>query len=180
MPLAVGVLFALVFQAAAAGPGSGCTPDSTGSCSVTPSFTALLVGSGTLPSDDDLKVDGNATVVGSVLTDELESYSGGVITSNSDIEASGFGTIYHEENNGSSGTFSFGLKSGMSYQNSSCASGDYLIGCTGYLTSKSSSNNYYGADITSSTRCQALASTSNVAAIATCWSPDATSETGDI
>lgn len=58
---------------------------------ITPNFNALLIGNGGLtdPSQDDLKVEGNATVIGDVITDAIDNYSGSAVTVSAGLSVNG-------------------------------------------------------------------------------------------
>lgn len=145
---------------------------------ISPSFNALLIGSGTSPtSSGDLKVTGNSTVVGDVIVDTLDSYSGGAIDSKAPVTGKSFGDIYY-----ASGTGYTTVSTGVYSTQTSCLADDLMMECTGYLTSPTSTKYYYGSIATKSTTstlggvsiqyfCKAYASTTGVKSQATCWSP---------
>lgn len=141
---------------------------------VSPNFKALLIGSGTSPtSSGDLKVTGDATVVGDVIADTLDSYSGGAISSADDVTATRFGDIYYKNSSGYTASGSY------YYTSASCGLGDLMLECTGYLSSPSSTRYYYGSIATKSTSgsgtqyfCKAYASTTAVTSQATCWAAE--------
>ncbi len=180
--LFAGLFVAFAISTALATSTPTCDPTSS-SCTVVPNFSSLLVGSGTDPDDGDLKVTGNATVVGTLSTDGLASYtSGGTITSTATIAASAFGNIYIDRTvGGTAVTSSFMPFYGKYSANSSCDAGDEILGCSGYLTTLTAT--YYGSTITKSSTtysCKAGASTSAVTSYAVCMSPDGGSTAGDI
>ncbi len=140
---------------------------------ISPNFKALLIGTGTSPTTSgDLKVTGDATVVGDIIVDTLDSYSGGAINSAAEVTATRFGDIYYLNSSG------YTYSGGVYYTSRSCGIGDLLLECTGYLTSPSSTKYYYGSIGSKTTSgsgtqyfCMAYASTSGVTAQATCWAP---------
>lgn len=152
---------------------------------ITPNFNALLIGRGTDPtSNGDLKIMGNTTVIGDVITDTLDSYSGGEITSSANIVAPAFGDVYYLGSTPTDNTSSSGIFSATK----SCASGDLMLSCNGYLTSPSTSGTgYFGSEIsktvsTSTYTCTAKAGARGVIAQTVCWSPsdDSGTNTDDI
>lgn len=181
--LFAGLFVAFAISSALATSTPTCSPTDS-DCTVVPNFSSLLVGAGTNPSSGDLKVTGNATVVGSVSTDSLASYtSGGTITSTATINASAFGNVYIKRTTSGTSVTSILMPFRGGYSaNASCDSGDEILGCNGYVTSLTS-NSFYGTAITRSSStytCRAGASTSSVAAHAVCWSPDASTTSSDI
>lgn len=178
--LFAGLLFALLISSALAATTPTCTPGSSG-CTVTPTFSTLLIGSGTNPSTTgDAKVSGTLYTVGGLSTDDLNSYtSGGTIDSTAQINASAFGNLYIKASSSTTNA------SGIYSAKASCAAADKILGCTGYLSSPTSSTYFYGAQITKTGTivtysCTAKANTSGVVANAVCWSPDGGSTSSDI
>lgn len=180
--LFAGLLVAFAISSALATSSPTCDPTSS-SCSVVPNFSSLLVGAGTDPSSGDLKVTGNATVVGTLSTDGLASYtSGGTITSTATIAASAFGNIYIDRTVGGTAVTSALMPFYGKYAASaSCVAGDEILGCNGYATSSTAT--YLGSVISKSSTtysCKAGASTSSVTSYAVCMSPDGGTTAGDL
>ena len=150
---------------------------------ITPTFNALYIGNGeiTEPSDDNVYVEGVVTAIGGVTTDYLYSESGGDIDVSTGITADGFGDIYYKNSTSystcsSSSCPAYAAGTTLYYSTgASCTAGDYLIGCSGNLTSATSSYYYKGAyvkKISTTYLCRAFATTTSVASTAICLSPN--------
>lgn len=175
---------------------------------ITPNFNALLVGSGTDPtSAGDLKVTGNSTVIGDVITDTLDNYSGSTIAVTAGLSVNGtittdtidnytsggpvnisapatattFGDIYYKEGSSSSyracnaiaADCPSGSTSGFYYTAASCSAGDYILGCTGWISSSSTTAYFKGAYVVKSSTqylCKAYGNTTSINSLATCYS----------
>ncbi|MEK9167022.1 MAG: hypothetical protein AAB836_01840 [Patescibacteria group bacterium] len=150
---------------------------------ITPNFNALLIGNGGLadPDEDNLKVEGTVTTLGGLITDYLSSESGGEIAASSALTATTFGDIYYKNSTSystcsSSSCPAYAAGTTLYYSTgASCTAGDYLIGCSGNLTSATSSYYYKGAyvkKLSTTYLCRAFANTTSVASTAICLSPD--------
>lgn len=167
----------LLFSFGISGAIASTTPTQTPATSyseMTPNFRAMLVGSGTDPSNEgDLNVTGNMTVVGDLIIDSLDTYSASELNFSGKFNAANFGDLYFVN---SSGTPSY--SSSIYSATAACTAGDYLVGCTGYLSSPSTSKSYYGSIATKSTliftkryTCTSYASTSGITSQAACFAP---------
>ena len=165
-------LFSLGIGAAIASTTPTQTP-ATSYSELIPNFRAMLVGSGTDPSNEgDLNVTGNMTVVGDLVTDSLDTYSASELNFTDYFTAKHFGDAYFVNSSGYSTVIS-----GVYSSTAACTYGDYLVGCTGYVTSPSSTNRYFGSIATKSGTlftkrftCTSYASTTAITSQAACFS----------
>ena len=150
---------------------------------ITPNFNALLIGDGGLtdPTADDLLVEGTATAIGGFVTDYLSSESGGEISSSSALTATTFGDIYYKNSTSystctSSTCPAYSAGTTLYYSTgATCTAGDYLIGCSGNLTSATSTYYYKGSFIKKSGTtyiCRGFANTTSISSTAICLSPN--------
>lgn len=172
------MLGALLFSFGMGAAIASTTPSQTPATSyseLVPNFRAILIGSGTDPSNEgDLNVTGNMTVVGDLVTDSLDTYGASELNFTDYFTAKHFGDAYFVNSSGYST-----VSSGVYSSTATCTYGDYLVGCTGYVTSPSSTNRYFGSIATKSGAtiftkryvCTSYASSTAITSQAACFAP---------
>lgn len=167
--------------------GSGTDPTSTGDLKVTGNTTTigdLIADTIDSYSGAGITVSDDVDVIGTVKTDKIDNYtSGATIDISAPTTATTFGDIYYKTSSTSanractatSADCPSGATSGFYYTSASCTSGDYLLGCSGYLSTSTTTANYKGAYVVKSGTqyfCKAYGNTTSISSVATCYSPN--------
>ena len=188
--LLVGVFFALVMQSAGAyvgtgpylGPPVGCEVDDL--CTLRPFFYQMQIGAG-VPGggEHSVRVGDELEVVGTVILDNFTDVWENPIVFTDDIYASSFGTYYAETSSCKSCTLeAMGDIAGMYSNLTYCAVGDIMTSCNSYTRgtkTRSFGGDIYFSGLFDRYYCRGLSSASSIVTESVCFSPDATTETGD-
>ncbi|MBU0981136.1 hypothetical protein KKC94_00415 [Patescibacteria group bacterium] len=177
-PLFVGVLLAFFIQSVAA----DIDPVNNDTATVTPRFSRVLIGDGSIPSIDSMKVQGSLEVGSTLKVDDIYSHTAGepiVVDFLAHVKAPAIGNYYVRDATCTNcARFSTGDYAGMYYGDVYCNDNDIIVSCMGYPKDLNAKlYGYYVFEAFDNWYCRVYTSSPSITASAVCLSPNITNST---